>query len=250
MPGFPYRSVHFNRNLKTWPKNKFFTIETVHITSKINEFFLETNFKLFSVSKMKNKNNNLYFKMLLILSGDINLNSGPANRQQIKDHEFEVFTRKGLHFIHININSLLPKIDELQYIIKNSNAAVISISETILDNTVYDSEITIDGYNIAQSDRDRNGGVVTWYIRSNICSNLKTCLSNNIENIFIDLLSPKPKPITVGVIYKSPNQTTLLEQIITEFETLDLYNEHYVLEDFNINLFKGKNIFDKPDKVW
>ena len=51
--------------------------------------------------------------MLLILSGDINLNLGPVNRRQIKDHKFEVFTWKGLHFIHLTINSLLSKIDEL-----------------------------------------------------------------------------------------------------------------------------------------
>ena len=84
---------------------------------------------------------------------------------------------------------------------------------------------------------------------TNIYKHLKTCLSNNIENIFIDLLFPKTKPITVGVIYKPPNQTRFLEQIITEFETLDLHNEHHVLGDFNINLlFKGKYIFDKPDE--
>ena len=56
MLGFPYRGVNFNRNLKTCPKNEFFTIETVRITNKINELFLETSFKLFSVSKVKNKN--------------------------------------------------------------------------------------------------------------------------------------------------------------------------------------------------
>ena len=72
--------------------------------------------------------------MLLILSGDINLKPGPINLHQIKDRKFEVFTRKGLHFIHLNINILLPKIDELRYL-------VIGISETKLDNTVYDSEV-------------------------------------------------------------------------------------------------------------
>ena len=60
---------------------------------------------------------------------------------------------------------------------------------------------------------------------------------------------PKTKPITVGVIYKPPDQTRFLEQIITEFETLDLNDEQYLLGDFNINLLcKGKYIFDKPDK--
>ena len=130
MIGFPYRSANFSRSLKTCPKNEFFTIETVCITNEVNELFLGTSFKLFSASKMKNKNNDLYLRMLLILSGDINLNRGPANRHQIKDLKFEVFTRKGLHFIHLNINSLLPKTDELRYIVKNSNAAVIGISET------------------------------------------------------------------------------------------------------------------------
>ena len=55
--------------------------------------------------------------------------------------------------------------------------------------------------------------------------------------------------MTVGVIYKPQNQTRFLEQIITEFETLGLHNEHSVLGDFNRNLlFKGKYIFDKPDE--
>ena len=171
--GFPYRSVNFNRNLKTCPKNEFFTIETVRITNKINELFLEISFKLFSVSRMKNKNNYLYLKMLFILSGDINLNPGPVNRHQIKDHNFEVFTRKGLHFIHLNINSLLPKLDELGYIATHSNAAVIAISKTKLENTVYDSEVARDGYHKARSDRNRKDGGVACYIRSNILFQFK-----------------------------------------------------------------------------
>ena len=98
----------------------------------------------------------------------------------------------------------------MRYIAKNSKAAVIGISETKLDNTVYDSEVTIDGYNIARSDGNRKGGGVACYIRSDVCFNLKTCLFNNIENIFIDQLFLKTKPVTVGVMYKPPNQTRFL----------------------------------------
>ena len=180
MLGIPCRSANVNRSLKTCPKKDFFTIENVRITNKINELFLETNFRLFSVSKIINKNNYLYLKMLLILSSDINLNPGSVNRHQIKGYKFEVFIRKGLHFIHPNINSLLPKIDDLQYIVKNSNAAVICISETKLNNTAYDFEVAIDGYNVVRSDRNRKRGGVACYIRNNICFNLKTCYSNNI----------------------------------------------------------------------
>ena len=63
--------------------------------------------------------------MALILSDDINLDAGPVTRHQINYPKFEVFNSKALHFIHLVINSLLPKLDELRNIAKYSNAAVI-----------------------------------------------------------------------------------------------------------------------------
>ena len=63
------------------------------------------HFKLFAISKMKN--NRLYLKMILIFPGNIELNPGLLNRHQIKKENFEVFNNKGLHFMHLNINSLL-----------------------------------------------------------------------------------------------------------------------------------------------
>ena len=63
-----------------------------------------------------------------------------------------------LHFVI----SLLPKKEELQYVTKNSYAAVTSISESKLDNTLYELKIAIDGYNTVQNDRKREvGGVAS-----------------------------------------------------------------------------------------
>ena len=50
--------------------------------------------------------------------------------------------------MHININSIQPKIDELRYIAKLSEAVVIGISESKLNNSVLSSEIQIKNYNI------------------------------------------------------------------------------------------------------
>ena len=50
----------------------------------------------------------------------------------------------------LNINNFLNKIDKLRYIASSSNTAVIGITETKLDNAVYDSEVTVDGYNMEQ----------------------------------------------------------------------------------------------------
>ena len=207
-------------------------------------------FKLFTIGKMKNKYNCLYLKMILILSDDIELNPGLVDRNQIKKEDFEVFNNKGLHFMHLNINGLLNKIDELRYIARSSNAAVIGITETKLDNTVYDSEVTVDGYNIVRNDRNRNGGGVACYIRNNNYFNMKTCISDNIENILIDLLFPKTKPISVGIIYKPASQSQFLQQMITEFEALVLDNQIDVLGDFNINvLFRDKYVLNKSNVI-
>ena len=74
-----------NTILRNSPTKEFFTIEVLRITYKINEFSADMHFKLFTISNMKNKYNRLYFKMILILSGDndIELNPGPTDRNQI-----------------------------------------------------------------------------------------------------------------------------------------------------------------------
>ena len=50
------------------------------------------------------------------------------------------FLKTGLHFIHLNINSLLPKIEELGFTAKSTTAAVIGICESKLDASVSNTE--------------------------------------------------------------------------------------------------------------
>ena len=85
---------------------------------------------------------------------------------QLKDlNHLKSFQCKGLHFLHINVNSRLPKIDEVKLIANKSNAAILGISETKLDETVMDSELSIEGYDLIRSDRNRHGGGVACYIK-------------------------------------------------------------------------------------
>ena len=83
--------------------------------------------------------------MLLLLSGDISLNLGSVHQDTLQcSNEWNVSKDRGLHFIHLNMNSLLPKIEELRYIAKSTNAAVIGICESKLDASVLDPEISIN----------------------------------------------------------------------------------------------------------
>ena len=58
---------------------------------------------------------------------------------------------------------------------------------------------------------------------------------------------PHTKPITIGIIYRLPNQSKFLdifEENLPKFNSS--YSEIYFLGDFNINLFEnGKYILDK-----
>ena len=112
-------------------------------------------------SNIKQTNNKSNYRILLLLSGDISLNSGPKNNlQPLNSSDCNVFKSKGLHLIHLNINSLLPKTDELRYIANARNSAVIGISESKLDESVLQSEIQINNYDLLRRDRNRNGGVL------------------------------------------------------------------------------------------
>ena len=129
---------------------------------------------------------------------------------------------RSLHFLHLNINSLLPKIDEVRHIIRQSKPAVFGISESKLDNTVADSEINVLGYSLIRVDRDRRGGGVACYIRNDISFNIVDCLSKNIEGVMFDLLLPKTKSISVGIFYRPPNQGNFLETLTNDLEKIDL----------------------------
>ena len=71
--------------------------------------------------------------------------------------DFKVFAKNSLNFIHLNINSILSKIDELRLIAHKSRAAVIGITESKIDDSVLDGEIMIEGYIPIKSDRNRQG---------------------------------------------------------------------------------------------
>ena len=64
----------------------------------------------------------------------------------VSNDAWSIFQKRGMQFFYLNINSILPKIDEVRYIAKLTNATVVGLSETKLDNGVLSSEREIEGY--------------------------------------------------------------------------------------------------------
>ena len=150
------------------------------------------NFRLLtfhSVSKLEYRNLNSYFHLLILLSGDISLNPGSNHQHTLQClNEWNIFKSRGLHFIHLNINSLLPKIEEVRIIAKSTNAAIIRISESKLDESVLEPEIQTDDYKILRCDRNRHGGGAAFYIRNELSYNIISVFPPKIESVFFEIL--------------------------------------------------------------
>ena len=127
---------------------------------------------------------------------------------------------------------------------KLSDASIIGISESKLDETVLEGEICIDGYELIRADRNRKGGGVACYIKSNLAFNQRKDFSNDIEKIFFDILLPNSKPILVGIIYQPPDQSGFLTKLTDAIKGTEFFEEQevYILGDFNINLLNKKTL--------
>ena len=95
--------------------SELFTNKSIDVCNLLHRshVILHNAFMFFVLSKFKYKNKDSFLKLLLI-SGDITLNPGPSHMNQTSgNNEWDVLTAQGLHFTHININSFLPKLEEL-----------------------------------------------------------------------------------------------------------------------------------------
>ena len=67
-----------------------------------------------------------FYQLLILLSGDISLNPDPCQYIPHKNKDlFEPFRKRGLHFLHINVNSLPSKIEELKNIVGHTKPAIL-----------------------------------------------------------------------------------------------------------------------------
>ena len=187
--------------------------------------------------------------ILIIRSGDVHVHPGPNvntnhTTQPVISDELHHFSKKGLHFIHLNIRSLLPKLDELILLATKTNAAVIGITESWLDDSVEDSEVEVCGYSILRHDRNRHGGGVCLYIRSDISFSPSIDLqTNNVETVWSEVLLPKTRPILTGICYRPPKQSDFVDLLELSFNEGHSFNEYILLGDFNTDILLPMNNF-------
>ena len=192
--------------IRTYSRYEYFTFDCIDTCEDIQTLITQPTINHYSVSKLEYKNLNLFSQLLLLLSGNISLNPDAVRQDTTQcSSEWNIFRSRGLHFIYLNITSLLSKIEELRYIAKSTNAAVIGICKSKLDASVLEQEISLDNYKILRCYRNRHGeGVACYvcYVRNDLSYNILPAFPSETENISFEILLPNSKPITVGTIYR------------------------------------------------
>ena len=106
----------------------------------------------------------------------------------------------------------------------------------MLDLSVSNQEIKINGYDIVRKDRNRHGGGVAIYIRTSINFIIRDDLTDdNLETITLEISKPKAKPFLISSWYKPPNTTleifNAFEDLITRMDSEN--KEIILLGDYN-----------------
>jgi exonuclease III len=152
--------------------------------------------------------------------------------------------------LHINCRSLLPKLDEIEWLLSTANIDVACISETWLSKNVSDTEVNIDGYNITRKDRiGRSGGGVLIYSKQNldIKERCDLVIGDNSEMIWIELIMKKKENnILISCAYRPPNaDAEYLSDLTDSIEKASSENKDMILMgDLNINYKIDENLYN------
>ena len=151
--------------------------------------------------------------------------------------------QRGLKFAHLNIHSLVSKIDELRYLLKNSPFDVIGLNETLCDSLIPNSELLINDYVLLRRDRNRHGGGIAVYVSNKFDYKMRDDLNiPDLECLWFELHYPNKSPVLVGEFYRPPNSKTDF------FETFDKNLDSAVSQNLSCIILGDFNCNFMPDR--
>ncbi len=157
---------------------------------------------------------------------------------------------KGLKVAHLNVRSIINKIDEIRMLMSRNKLDVLTLSETWLDSSIDDFEINVHGYTIHRSDRNRNGGGVAIYVTNqlNHINISDQICSGKVETCWVDLILPHSKNIRVCSTYRPPNVgSEYFNHMVDEYEkAINNDIDAVILGDFNINYAYDDSLHNNP----
>ena len=156
--------------------------------------------------------------------------------------KFTKLAGKDIKIMHLNINSLFLKIDEIHAILDTKEFDMVFLNETKLDSFIPNTKVCHHGYNIQRRDRDysdsiglgkKGGGLIVYTKKYLNCS---ISISNNFEAIHVKLLTSK-KNVNFLACYKSPSihNTDCIHFLDSYISSIDPAEPLFIVGDLNMN---------------
>ena len=110
-----------------------------------------------------------------------------------------------MHLSSINICHILPKLDELTFLLLENNTHILGSCETFLNSHINDVELSIQCYTFERKGRaNKSGGGLIVYEKESISYTRRFDLENTIESIWIQINFTNTKPFLITFVYRPP----------------------------------------------
>lgn len=155
----------------------------------------------------------------------------------------------GCRICHLNVRSIKNKIDELSVLLHCFNIDVMTISETWLTESIEDTCLSIQGYNLCRADRvhlqgtKKGGGLMVfakkgYKLDSTKFSSLNIC-NSSVEVQVVEITKPNHKTNILVNTYRPPSGSqsdflTHIQAIMSEISTLR-YQDVFLFGDLNLD---------------
>ena len=139
------------------------------------------------------------------------------------------------------------KLGLLNDIANDRNAMIISLTESHLNEAIFDSEIKVDGYEVFRTDRENSprGGILV-YVKEDLRLGAQVLLSNSIANIETQILFMNKINLVFITLYRPPTAQTesfraSLEAVNKVLSTFTQLPNLVMTGDFNFPLLDWRS---------
>ena len=197
---------------------------------------------IFSHLQRSIKNSKFRFKLLschmknsILLAGDVEVNPGPilqliseirATKKEERNAE------KKMTLLHLNARSLPAHLEDIQQLVLSRCPDVLALSETWLDDSISDNEVSLHGYSLHRMDRSRTGGGVAIYVAQHLMSTplASDPCTSGLESMWLSIKSIKSGwCFAVGCFYRPPSSSTQsVHDLCSNIESILTVHKHVV----------------------
>ncbi len=183
-----------------------------------------------------------------VLSGDVSCCGSTvslASCSVLNSSSYGLFpsdtTRRLINIGLINARSVISCLPDIHHLLVSENIDLLAVTESWLDDSVSDSEIGLNGYDVFRCDRNRNGGGVAIFLSKLLFYKVRLDICcGDIESLWIELFPGSKRSMLLCCAYRSPSfsASCFYDHLLSECDQGLLHSRKFViLGDLNSDCF-------------